>query len=264
MRTIMSFGVWGAASLVLAMSGFSAQASNLIRNGSFETPVVPAANYQVFNTGGTFRNWRVVGAGGNVAIINQDFTYCGHTFPARAGIQFVDLTGTSNTATGLRQTINTVAGSTYSLSFFIGNVYDTSSNCGTTSTVNVVIGGYQSPASPTRPARAAQLLRGGSSRLSLSRRMRPQPSPSSMAIHQQIQPMDWMQWRLRQYPVHSLRGLCRRAPQKIPHRSARLGLCLPSAVLFARLIPCRAVSASMIARAAAVSLSSATPAERFQ
>ena len=136
-----SIGLWGAVAL-LAMSGFSAQASNLIRNGSFERPIVPAGTYRVFNTGDTFKNWTVVGPGGNVAIINQEFTYCGHTFPAKRGIQFVDLTGTSNTdGTGVQQTIDTVPSTTYSLSFFIGNIYDTSSNCGTTSTVNVVIDG---------------------------------------------------------------------------------------------------------------------------
>src|SRR5690242_8925695 len=109
------------AALLLA-SGFSAQAANLIRNGSFEIPAVPDGTYQLFNTGDKFRGWIVVGAPGNLAIVNQDFTYCGHTFPARTGVQFVDLTGTSDTATGLQQTISTTPGSTYTLSFFIGNV----------------------------------------------------------------------------------------------------------------------------------------------
>ena len=125
-----------AATLVLP-----ARADNLIVNKSFETPVVPDGTYQNFNTGDHFKGWTVVGAPGSVAIVNDDFTYCGHTFPAASGAQFVDLTGTSDTATGLQQTIKTTPGSTYSLTFFIGNVYDTAGNCGTTSTVSVLIDG---------------------------------------------------------------------------------------------------------------------------
>jgi hypothetical protein len=137
---VKGIGICGALFL-LATSAYSAQGANLVKNGSFETPQVPSGSYQLFNTGNSFSRWTVVGATGNVAIVNQDFTYCAHTFPAKRGVQFIDLTGTTNTATGVQQAIRTTPGSTYSLSFFIGNVYDTASNCGTTSTVSVLIDG---------------------------------------------------------------------------------------------------------------------------
>jgi hypothetical protein len=131
----------GATMLFLALDAESAGAAGLIQNGSFEAPLVPAGSYTTFNTGDKFKGWTVVGATGNVAEVNDTFTYCGHTFPARKGHQFLDLTGTTNTPTGVRQTVATIAGATYSLSFAIGNVYDLSSNCGTTSTVNLSIDG---------------------------------------------------------------------------------------------------------------------------
>ena len=131
-----------AAAILAAMSMVEASAAaNLIVDGSFERPVVPSGTYQGFNTGDRFRGWTVVGDPGNIAIVNEDFTYCSHTFLTKAGKQFVDLTGTSDSATGLQQKISTNVGSTYSLSFLLGNAYDASSNCGTTSTVNVLIDG---------------------------------------------------------------------------------------------------------------------------
>ena len=130
------------AAAFASMAMLPARAGNLVKDASFEKPVVPDGTYQSFSTGDSFKNWTVVGEPGNVAIVNQDFTYCAHTFPARKGVQFVDLTGTTDTSgTGLQQTIDTAPGATYSLAFYIGNVYDTASNCGTTSTVNVLIDG---------------------------------------------------------------------------------------------------------------------------
>ncbi len=133
-----------SALAVAAVVGFTATpgaSKNLVKNGSFETPEVPVGSYQTFNTGDSFKGWSVVGQAGNIAIVQQDFSYCTHTFPAKRGAQFVDLTGTSDSATGLQQMVKTTPGSTYSLSFYIGNVYDASSNCGVTSTVNVEIDG---------------------------------------------------------------------------------------------------------------------------
>ena len=110
-----------------------------ITNGSFESPVVPDGGYQSFNTGDTFQGWTVVGQAGNVAIINEDFSYC-VALPAKRGHQFLDLTGTSNSATGVQTTVKTNPGSTYSVTFYLGNIVGTG-NCGTTSTVDLVIDG---------------------------------------------------------------------------------------------------------------------------
>lgn len=131
-----------AAAILAAMSMVEASAAaNLIVDGSFERPVVPDGSFQYFTNAQKFRNWTVVGDPGNVAIVSEDLNYCGHTFLTNFGTQFVDLTGNSDTATGLQQKIATNPGSTYSLSFLIGNVYDTVYNCGTSSTVNVLIDG---------------------------------------------------------------------------------------------------------------------------
>lgn len=127
------------AMAMLVSAALPARAADLARNGSFENPVVASGTYVSFNTGDKIGPWKVVGASGNVAVVNKDFTYCAHTFPAKHGAQFIDLTGTTDTPTGVQQKISTIVGATYSLSFFVGNVYDPGSNCGTTSTVNLFI-----------------------------------------------------------------------------------------------------------------------------
>ncbi|HEY6578070.1 MAG TPA: hypothetical protein VIY09_01990, partial [Rhizomicrobium sp.] len=55
-----------AAASILALATSPASARNEIKNGSFETPVVPDGSYDTFNTGGAFKNWSVVGAVGNI------------------------------------------------------------------------------------------------------------------------------------------------------------------------------------------------------
>jgi len=80
------------AAAFASMAMLPARAGNLVKDASFEKPVVPDGTYQSFSTGDSFKNWTVVGEPGNVAIVNQDFTYCAHTFPAKKGVQFVDLT----------------------------------------------------------------------------------------------------------------------------------------------------------------------------
>ena len=125
---------------VLASSAFAA---NLIKNGGFEKPVVPTANFTLFATGQTFPHWTVVGASGNMAIVSNDFSQNGFTFHPKGGKQFVDLTGTSNTPTGIAQTVATTPGAAYTLTFFVGNVVNPGGIFGTTSTVNVLVNGTQ-------------------------------------------------------------------------------------------------------------------------
>jgi hypothetical protein len=132
LRLLAGFAA-GAIACVPALAG------NLAKNGSFEKPVVPDGSYQTFNTGDSFKSWTVVGDAGNVAIVSGDFTYC-VALPAKKGKQWLDLTGTSDSATGVQTSVKTTPGSTYSIVFFIGNVVG-SGNCGTTSTVNLVIDG---------------------------------------------------------------------------------------------------------------------------
>jgi hypothetical protein len=130
-----------AAPVLAALAFFASPvaAGNLLLDGSFEKPVVADGTYQLFNTGDTFQNWTVVGDPGNVAIVNDDFSYC-VPLPAKKGVQFLDLTGTSNSPTGVQASVKTTPGSTYSITFFIGNLAG-GGNCGTTSTVNLMIDG---------------------------------------------------------------------------------------------------------------------------
>ena len=127
----------------IALSGVTSAlaATNLLKNGGFEKPVVPDGSYQLYSTGQTFAHWTVVGDPGNVAPISGDFTQNGFSFPARAGAQWVDLTGASNTATGVAQTVSTTPGAQYTLIFSVGNVYDPGGIFGTTSTVNAFVDG---------------------------------------------------------------------------------------------------------------------------
>ena len=128
-------GVFAAAPQVGAATG------NLIKNGSFEKPVVGAGSFSVFGTGQMFGHWTVIGASGNVGIVSGTFTQNGFSFPAEKGNQWLDLTGLSQTATGVQETVNTTTGASYVLTFWVGNVSNPGGIFGTTSTVNVLIDG---------------------------------------------------------------------------------------------------------------------------
>ncbi|MGA2735878.1 MAG: DUF642 domain-containing protein [Bryobacteraceae bacterium] len=120
-------------------------ATNLIVNGSFERPVVPVGGFTNFDTGtSSLGGWQVVGAPGNVSVVNTTYIGNGFTWPAAVGEQWLDLTGDgSNTATGVQQTVATTAGTTYSLTFYVGNPNDPGGPDGNTSTVNVFVNGAQ-------------------------------------------------------------------------------------------------------------------------
>ena len=125
------------AALLFAAAPLPAQ----IVNGSFETPLVPAGSFTLFVPGNTFSGWTVVGATGHVAIVSNTFVSGGVTFPAQSGAQWLDLTGLSNTATGVEQTFATTPGTAYDLSFWVGNVINPGGIYGTTSTVNLLLDG---------------------------------------------------------------------------------------------------------------------------
>jgi len=124
----------------MALWAFSTPALAAPKNGSFEKPTAPDGSYLNFNTGDHFQGWTVVGDTGNIAIIGADFSYCGKALQAAKGIQFVDLTGSSDSATGVEATVKTQPGATYLLTFSVGNIVG-DGNCGTSSTVNLVIDG---------------------------------------------------------------------------------------------------------------------------
>jgi hypothetical protein len=126
--------------LVILSLSLPAHARNLIKDGGFETPPTPQGSFVEYGTGQSFGPWTVVGASGNVATVSSGFSQNGFVFGAKKGTAWLDLTGVSNTATGVAQTVKTVAGQAYELTFWVGNVYDPNGIFGTTSTVNVYAG----------------------------------------------------------------------------------------------------------------------------
>jgi hypothetical protein len=131
--------------LCLALAGVAATAwaapSNLIKNGGFEKPVVGGGSFQLFATGSSFSHWKVVGAAGNVGVVSGTFSQNGFTFPSKSGAQWLDLTGTTQTATGVAQTVATEAHTPYTISFAVENVVDPHGIFGTASTVDVLVDG---------------------------------------------------------------------------------------------------------------------------
>ena len=131
-----------AASLVEEIALWSLHAS--ITNESFETPTVPAGSYTDYASGSTgITGWKVVASGGDVAVVSGSFAESGVAFPAEDGSQWLDLTGvTANSIEGVEQTVSTTAGTSYTLSFWVGNVDNLSVSFGTTSTVNLYLGDF--------------------------------------------------------------------------------------------------------------------------
>jgi uncharacterized protein DUF642/PEP-CTERM motif-containing protein len=129
--------------MVCTLVCFVPARADLITNGSFESPVVPVGSFTSFGSGSTLiPGWTVVGAAGGVAIVNTTFSQECCTFPAEAGSQWLDLTGVNtNSVEGVEQTVATAAGTQYTLSFWVGNVDDPGGIFGTTSTVDVRVGG---------------------------------------------------------------------------------------------------------------------------
>lgn len=118
-------------------------AQNLIANGDFETPIVSPTGFTDFPVGSAaIPGWTVFGPPGTVvSVVGGSFSQLGVTFPARNGVQWLDLTGNgSNAPEGVQQTVSTVAGGQYQLSFYLGNTTG-GGIFGSTSTVDVLVNG---------------------------------------------------------------------------------------------------------------------------
>jgi hypothetical protein len=80
--------------------------------------------------------------GPEASIVNGSYVSLGELFPAKDGVQWLDLTGDlSKAVEGVQQTVTTTPGTSYTLSFWVGNVFQPGGAYGTTSTVNVRLGG---------------------------------------------------------------------------------------------------------------------------
>jgi len=140
----------GALALPSAATSSRSDSPNLIRNGGFEQPVVGTGGYKLVPSGQSFAGWKVVGATGNVGPISGAFSQNGIAFTAKAGKQWLDLTGLSNSVTGVAKTVKTKPGASYRLSFAVGNVVDSGGIFGTISTVNVLVNGHNVLAATNR------------------------------------------------------------------------------------------------------------------
>ena len=145
------------ALLPLVMSFYgSASASNLIINGSFETPVVPASQFVNFLGNSTaITGWTVVGVDSSIA--NTHFVQSGITFNAEDGNQWIDLAGvtSNNPSSGVTQSVATTISQLYVVSFYVGSALDvTPSHFFFPTTVDLSIDGsprahFLNPAAPT-------------------------------------------------------------------------------------------------------------------
>jgi hypothetical protein len=123
---------------MLAVLGAAHTRADVI-NGSFETTVpavAPGSFVNFFTSSAGITGWVVVGP--EVSVVRTLSQGC-CSFPAQDGSNWLDLTGdNSNSDTeGVKQTVSTVVGDQYSLSFSVGNVFDPTGLFGTTSAVNV-------------------------------------------------------------------------------------------------------------------------------
>jgi len=106
-----------------------ALAANLVVNGDFESSPAPSGSYSQYFGGGSFTGWNVTGA--DVIVIDDSYQEGGLVFNAQGGSNTaIDLTGAGNTgaADGITQSIATVAGKRYLLSFYVGNASPTGGN----------------------------------------------------------------------------------------------------------------------------------------
>jgi len=136
-----------ALMLILAAAHPAAAATNLVKNNSFEQPVVKKGTTLTVNVGDTIGPWVVVGSAiGNtgVYVINKNYVEEGGAahFTPELGSQFIDLSGPGNEGPiGVQQNITTAIGATYQLTFYIGNEDDALPSYGAPSAATVFING---------------------------------------------------------------------------------------------------------------------------
>ncbi|MGA2176288.1 MAG: immunoglobulin domain-containing protein [Verrucomicrobiota bacterium] len=96
----------------------SATATNLIQNGSFESPNI-GSTYLTYGPGSTnIPGWTVTGSPGSEVGIAG---YYWEDVPAEDGNQYLDVTGDRVPGGGITQTFSTIAGASYDLIFYHGS-----------------------------------------------------------------------------------------------------------------------------------------------
>jgi hypothetical protein len=125
--------------------------ANLVLNGDFENSTPLQSGVQVMGTGdiADLTNWKVIGTvcGANcVLILNTTYSEGSNVgtllFQAQSGNQSLDLTGGGNTSDGgIEQAISTAIGTTYQLTFYVGNMDNRASFYAQSSSVEVKLNG---------------------------------------------------------------------------------------------------------------------------
>ena len=134
--------------LFLAMPALAgpaaAQLTTSFRDGGFAKPTPKSGSFLIIDSGERYGNWRTVGVSGNVSYVNGAYTHDGFNFlaqgtgSAQTTNAWVNLAGISQSATGIaHEPTITTPGTTYILSFYVGNIYDPGGPYGTSSTIAV-------------------------------------------------------------------------------------------------------------------------------
>jgi hypothetical protein len=128
--------------------------ANLINDGSFETPIVVdgmncfgLTGCEGFAVGAALGSWTVVGVSTTanaIVLLSNNYSENSGTllFTAEDGQQGVDLTGASNQGrNGVEQIVATTAGTSYSLTFWVGNQDNSQPGYELASTVELDVNG---------------------------------------------------------------------------------------------------------------------------
>jgi Protein of unknown function (DUF642) len=115
--------IMAAGSLLMFAFTLRTARANLISNGSFEIPVELAGTENDVPAGSPIGAWTVVG--NDVGLLKSDSAEPGYgisAFNAEDGTQAVDLTGAENSGPtdGVTQSISTISGQSYVVSFWVG------------------------------------------------------------------------------------------------------------------------------------------------
>ena len=129
-----------SAVLALAITASTfAGGNSTVSNPSFEFPDAPAGSYTEFSGGANFGGWSVTGT--SVAVVDETFQEPGYAYPAAAGSQWLDLSGSSAGNGGVTQVVDLSPSTQYTLSWSIGNV--SGGALGTDSSVLLFIDGQR-------------------------------------------------------------------------------------------------------------------------
>ena len=118
-------GLMLGGALIGLASGANAQT---VGNGGFEDPAPPAGGFNLYNPGQNIGAFTVFGgAGSNVAVISNTFNDPAGRNNSHSGAAHLDLTGSVDNGggqQGIVQSVTTLQGQAYTLSFYIGHRYD--------------------------------------------------------------------------------------------------------------------------------------------